>query len=326
MEFTKKHLPYPDQVGLLASRGMDIGDEATAVAALKRIGYYRLSAYSYPMRASLGGPDSRSRPQRSDQFVDGARFSDAVLLHDFDHRLRRTLLPAIQNLEIGLRTKIAYHLSKHGPLAHLTRVGLDPAQCDAVPSGPDHDGTKYESWRREYDSLQTKAKHEEYVRHFLQKYDGNVPVWAAGEFMTMGCLIALYRLMSARDAGRIAAELGVKNKDVLFGWLKALNVQRNHCAHNSRIWNRSTIYPPDRINARMVDPELHHLITADRNKVYFLAAVLAYLLRRVDSGSRFASDFRTVMNKFPSVLGMTPETTMGFVPGWRDEALWSLTV
>lgn len=105
-------------------------------------------------------------------------------------------------------------------------------------------GTKYDTWRSEYDSLQRKAGREDYVAHFATKYDGDVPVWAATEFMTMGCLIGLYRMMQPKDQRRIAEEVGVKNPQVLFGWLKALNVLRNHCAHNARIWNRSTVYPP----------------------------------------------------------------------------------
>ena len=109
------------------------------------------------------------------------------------------------------------------------------------------------------------------------------------------------------------------------GWLKALNVTRNHCAHNARIWNRSTTYPPDRINIRMVEPELQHLLSADTDRIYFLVAVLAHLLRRVDPNSRFPSDFRTLMGKFPVVLGMTPENSMGFVEGWRDEEIWRVS-
>lgn len=50
-----------------------------------------------------------------------------------------------------------------------------------------------------------------------------------------------------------------------------------------------------RINKRMVGSELVHLQTADTDRIYFLAAVLAYLLRRVDPRSRFPSDFRTLI-------------------------------
>ena len=60
------------------------------------------------------------------------------------------------------------------------------------------------------------------------------------------------------------------------------------------------------------------------NKVYFLTAVLAYLLRHVDPDSRFASDLRTTMGKFPSVLGWTPENTRGFVEAGWTERLWSI--
>lgn len=206
----------------------------------------------------------------------------------------------------------------------MDRSGLDPQRCDAVPPGPDREGTRYGTWRREYDSLQRKAAREDYVIHFTTKYDGEVAVWAATEFMTMGCLIGLYRMMLPKDARRVAEDFEVKNPQVLFGWLKALNVLRNHCAHNARIWNRSTVYPPDKINVRMVGRELHHLVSADTNKIYFLVAVLAYLLRPVDPDSRFASDLRTTMGEFPSVLGWTPENSMGFVDGWATEALWSV--
>ncbi len=193
-----KPLPYDQQVCLLASRGLDVGREGDAVRALKRIGYYRLSAYTYPMRAFTA--DDAGNVHRSDDFVAGACLSDAVALHDFDHRLRRTLLPAIQSLEVALRTKVGYHLGKHGPLAHLDRSGLDPQRCNEVSRGPDQAGTKYDAWRSEYDSLQRKADREDYVVHFATKYDGDVPVWAATEFMTMGCLIGLYRMMQPKDA------------------------------------------------------------------------------------------------------------------------------
>ncbi|MBE9404221.1 hypothetical protein IOE58_08485 [Brachybacterium sp. Marseille-Q2903] len=41
MRYSKPHLPYDQQVRLLASRGLDVGSEREAVRALKRIGYYR---------------------------------------------------------------------------------------------------------------------------------------------------------------------------------------------------------------------------------------------------------------------------------------------
>ncbi|WP_218139339.1 hypothetical protein, partial [Propionibacterium cyclohexanicum] len=86
------------------------------------------------------------------------------------------------------------------------------------------------------------------------------------------------------------------------------------CAHNARIWNRSTTCPPKNINPKLMGSDLHHLEWVDAHKVYFLAAILAYLLRRVDRDSRFPSKFRTTTNKYSPVLGMMQENTMRFVP------------
>ncbi len=320
MKYAKPHLTYQDQVRKLAERGMDVADEGTAVAALKRIGYYRLSAYTYVFRLP-GQPSGSSR--RSDEFVAGATLKNAVDLYDFDHRLRRTLMDGLQQLEVGLRVKVGYRLGARSPLAHLDPSHLDAVRCARATSASDPSSpTVFEAWREEYLNLLHKAANEDFVKHFIANYDGEVPIWAACEVMTMGCLISLYQLMGRTDRKRIAEELGVKDPAVLDGWLRALNVERNHCAHNSRIWNRGTIYPPDKISPRIVESDLQHLVGADQHRVYFLAAVLGYLLRRVHPQTRWPSDFRTTMSKFPEGLSVTPVNSMGFVESWRTLDLW----
>lgn len=324
VRYTKPHLKYDEQVKLLASRGLDVGHEAEAVRALKRIGYYRLSAYTYPFRNRADSSTGAESTTPKETFRSGYTLAHAVNLHDFDHRLRGNLLSATQVFEVGLRTKVAYTLGKRGAFAHLDIAHLNLRECQSDARGPDHDGTKYEVWKQGYDRLQREAKNEVFVQHFLSKYDGDVPIWAAVEFMTFGSLIALYRLLDNRDSKRIAEEFGVLNQQVFHGWCKALNVLRNHCAHNGRVWNRHTIYPPSAINRKMVGEELHHLEGADQNRLYYLAAILAYLHKQMNAKSRFASEFTTTMKKFPPVPGLSPEKDMGFVREWRSEHLWAL--
>lgn len=324
MKYAKPHLNYQDQLQLLASRGMEIGDEAGAVTALKRIGYYRLSAYTYVFRLPLDGVEV-STARRSDSFRIGTALPDVVALYDFDHRFRRTLLDGLQQVEVGFRVKVAHRLGARSPFGHLSTEHLDPDRCSSPSARASADPmTAFGSWSEEYSLLQRKASSEEYVKHFVDCYDGEVPVWAACEFMTMGCLLGLYSLMTKTDRRRIAEDLGVKNPQVLEGWLKALNVARNHCAHNSRIWNRSTVYPPDKINPRIVGQDLHHLSEADPHKVYFLAAVVEYLLRSIHPETRWSSDFRTTMSKFPDLQVITPQNSMGFVADWKSLPLWAI--
>lgn len=316
MLYTKPHLPFDQQVKLLASRGMDTGDEGDAVRSLRRIGYYRFSGYSYTFR-QVDHPTG----QRLDRFEPGTTLKGVVALHDFDSRLRHTMGAGLQALEIGFRVKVAYHLGKASPLAHLDPGFLDPVNCAKPPRWKSDKLTTYESWRDEYDSLQRKAEREDYVGHFTRAYGGDVPIWAACELMTMGCLVALFDLLQSKDRRRIADELEVKDPKVLSAWLRALNVLRNHCAHNARIWNRKTIYPPAQINTNIVPADLHHLCGADTDRLYFLATTMAFLLRRIDAQTRWPSDFRTTMSKFPQIVGATTDS-IGVVEGWRDESVW----
>ena len=50
--YTKPFLTIDQQLDLIASRGLDIGDRDYAADCLKNIGYYRLSGYWYPLRES----------------------------------------------------------------------------------------------------------------------------------------------------------------------------------------------------------------------------------------------------------------------------------
>ncbi|WP_157720030.1 Abi family protein [Microlunatus sagamiharensis] len=325
MRYDKPHLTYPEQIRLLLSRGLDVGDPAEATRTLQRIGYYRLSAYTYVLRQPGSGDASDGRVPRSDQFVEGAALADATKLHDFDQRLRRTILDGLQRVEIGLRSSVAYQLGKADPFGHLDPIFLDAEACSKPPeAGAGGSANAYDDWRQKYDELQHRSRGEDYVKHFLTAYEGEIPVWTATEFMTMGCLVYLVKLLSATDARRVSEKFRVKNREVLHGWLKALNVLRNDCAHNCRIWNRSTIYPPKRVNARMVEDDIHHLSQVDTDKLYVLVALLAYLLKAVEPKSTWISDFTTTMNKFPASHGMTPENMMGFPTDWRRLSIWQV--
>lgn len=323
MKYAKPHLNYNEQVDLLRSRGLAIGHAPGAVRALKRIGYYRLSAYTYVFRMPGVTATADQRPARLDTFVEGATLEQAVALSDFDDKLRGVLLTGLQQVELGLRVQIAYQLGKTDAHGHLSAEHLDPARCGkSVTNGLGGAQTRYGDWLARYEKLLSESRNEDFVKHFLLKYDGDVPIWAATEFMTFGCLTALYDLLSSRDAGAIAKNLGIKNRDVLHGWLKALNVLRNHCAHNARIWNRATVYPPRVPAANLTDARLHHLSTVDNNRLYFLASLTAHILICLDSATNWPRQFATVMSKFPSSHGMTPTNSMGFPERWKELDLW----
>lgn len=324
--YSKPHLPYDQQLQTMAARGMHYSDRGVALRALKRVGYYRISAYSYPFRAPLNLNEPRGGADgRSDAFLPGTDFSSVLALYDFDRKLRAILADALECLEIGLAVQIGYVAGKRDPFVHLMRAHLDEAACSAT----DRDNPKldvHEGWLQRYDKHQRDARNEDFVKHFILNYEGELPIWAATEVMSFGSLVRLYSLLQPSDRKKIAKNLGVSDGALLHGWLLSLNVLRNHCAHHGRVWNRVMAYAPARIKPNLVSMNLRHLgslTEAKRPKLYFMAALLAQLVIQIDPDTNWPRNFVGVMKKFPAMEGMTPQNSMGFPEKWLAESLWA---
>ncbi|CAN5396341.1 hypothetical protein BH10ACT4_BH10ACT4_12320 [soil metagenome] len=184
-------------------------------------------------------------------------------------------------------------------------------------------------WLARYEKLKHDAREEDYVKHHILHYDGNVPIWVATEFMDFGCLIRLYGLMLPADQKKIAEEMGLSrdnNGKTLYRWLIALNILRNHCSHSNRVWNRSTVEQPPSFSAQVVGSRLHHLndiANARRQKLYYLASLIAYVAVEVNPTTNWPRTFKTQAKKLGNVGGMTLENTMGFPEDWDALTLWN---
>lgn len=101
---------YQEQLQLLKDRGMLFRDEAIALVNLKSISYYRLKGYWWDMQFD----------KVSHSFKENTIFEDLIDRYNFDRQLRLILFDAIERIEVGLRTKMIYHLSlTYGPHWYL---------------------------------------------------------------------------------------------------------------------------------------------------------------------------------------------------------------
>ena len=113
MTYSRPWMKFAEQLALLKSRGMDVGSEQAALSYLERIGYYRLSAYWHPFRVWMmqqHADSGRIASVRTDKFMTGTHFVDAVNLYLFDKKLRLIVLDALERIEVALRVDIAYLL------------------------------------------------------------------------------------------------------------------------------------------------------------------------------------------------------------------------
>lgn len=78
-------------VNLLESRGLLICDRNKAIQYLDNIGYYRLSAYMYPLL---------KMPKTAHLYKEGSTFEKVMMLYRFDKKLRLLMFNEIEKIEI----------------------------------------------------------------------------------------------------------------------------------------------------------------------------------------------------------------------------------
>ena len=93
-----KHYSEPhDLVRLLKSRGLSVKDDVKVQHYLEHIGYYRLSAYMYPLL---------KLPKEQHVYKPGVSFDRVMMLYRFDKKLRLLLFNEIEKIEVAIRSAI----------------------------------------------------------------------------------------------------------------------------------------------------------------------------------------------------------------------------
>ena len=88
--FTKRFESSVNLVNLLESRGLQICDRNKAIQYLDNIGYYRLSAYMYPLL---------KMPKTVHLYKEGSTFEKVMMLYRFDKKLRLLMFNEIEKIE-----------------------------------------------------------------------------------------------------------------------------------------------------------------------------------------------------------------------------------
>ena len=324
MHYDKPHLTIDQQLRRLIDRGLHVDDRAAAGRVLETVGYYRFSAYAYPFRTTreTDAPRGTSVQFRADTFQVGASFGWAEEIWGFDRALRLLLLDAVEMVEIALRSKVGYHLGRRDTFGYLSRESLDPAKCDRQDAD-DYERSVFDVWIDRYKGHQTRATAEDFIRHYVEKYDARLPVWVATEIMEFGQLVRLFGFMRDEDQSSVSKDLAQVSGAVLARWMKVVNYARNLSAHHARIWNRKLTYKLGRLPENA--PKLLHLNAHShgRERVYAVCAVLAFLTDAIRPDSRWSNRLRELIEGFPATPPVSPETHMGFPQEWRAFELWS---
>lgn len=172
IHFDKTYTTPADIVGILRERGLDVADSQRAEHYVRNIGYYRLSAYLYPLLQT---------PKEEHRFKNGSRFQDALNLYRFDKKLRLFLFNEIEKVEIALRSTLANTVAEEtGKIFWMTDISMFA------------DAEKFNRTMALIDK-EMKSSKEEFILHFKEKYNNAYPpAWILVEILPLGVVTRIY--------------------------------------------------------------------------------------------------------------------------------------
>jgi abortive infection bacteriophage resistance protein len=317
MTYQKPYLPLAQQRELLEGRGMHIPDHAKAEEYLRRIGYYRLSAYWYPFRRLERLADGSHR--LGDCFKDGTTFKHVTDLYAFDKTLRLLAIDAIERIEISTRTEVALAIGRHDPWAHR-----DPKAVDAnfTRISENHSDSKYDGWLRKLDERAATSK-EEFAVHFRSKYPSEpMPIWIAVELLDFGPLSHFLSGMRYADLQHVEKGYGGLRPHLVKSWVRSLSGVRNVCAHHSRLWNKPLIDQPAKPQRGEI-PDLDHIEESpwSNRRIYAAFSVMNVMLQRVNPRTKWPDRLKAHLQTFPVAPNISLQDA-GFPKGWQELSLW----
>ncbi len=293
--FSKSFTSSEELVYLLQSRGLEIENPKKAKSYLNNIGYYRLSAYMYPLLQT---------PKTAHRYKQGASFKKVMMLYRFDKKLRLLIFNEIEKIEIAIRRAV---------LQIPTEIHGDPFWLTKQSYFMDVD--KFLETLKSITSEYNKSK-EEFIKHFKQTYsEPYPPAWILGELLTIGNINAIYRnIKQNRIRKRIAKQFGLPI-DVFESWLTVIAVMRNACGHHARVWNKQNAIPPAMLNHPV---GAWITLPTDSMRTYFDICIIKYFLDVISPNNDLLAKLRWLFVDYPEI----DLSALGFPKGWEMEPLW----
>ena len=293
--FGKPYLEPREIVRLLKSRGLSIEDDKKAEHYLKHIGYYRLSAYMYPLL---------KLPKEQHIYKPGASFGRVMMLYRFDKKLRMLLFNEIEKIEVAVRAAVVN--------IRTSMIGDSFWMCDH------RNFSDSNRFARTMSLIDGELRHsrEDFITHFKATYSNPYPPsWILSEILPFGVITNIYsNIKNKKIKKRISQAFGLQI-DPFESWLTIITGQRNACCHHSRVWNKQYS-----IRATLPNRISHPWITlpADTQRIYFTMCIIKYFLDIISPNNDMLANLRWLFVNFPKI----DLAAMGFPKGWEMEPIW----
>ncbi len=294
-----QHKPFrtfDEQLNILeAERGLIINDHDYAKSCLTELNYYRLSGYSLTMR-------------KNDKFYKDLSFEDMMQIYNFDKELKLYILNYLEDIEISLRTHVAYELGKQD---------TDPNSTVSYLKSENYaSNAHFVNFTSLIADEISNSKKEAFVKHHKRKYKGVLPVWALVETLSFGKISMLYSSLGSELKKQICADYYSPDHYIpLDNLFEGLVVLRNLCAHHARLYNRGITVKPN-----FSKGEMDYLCEQGYergqigSKLFFRLLIIIRLSPDKNITETIISDINQLHSKYPFV----DLKHYGFMKNWEE--------
>ena len=278
----KKPTTIEEQIKLLKSREVVIEDENFAKKFLRIYNYYFVTGYLHPYKAS-------------DDKYKNISFNGIVTQIKFDMRLREICMYALDIIEEGLKTIIAYEFShnyENGNIAYAYSLYFP------------NDEDKHTRLMEHYNVSLNNNKELPYVKHNMKTYE-ILPTWVAIELFTLGNIEKFFSMLDTNTKKKIEDIIGFpKNK--IQNWIENLRIFRNMVAHNQRLYNFSILSMPKKAKE----------YNKQTGKIFDYVIVMKYLfLDNEDWNTYVLPRFEYIFDDFKDDVDLK---CIGFPDDWKN--------
>ena len=293
--YTKTYASPSQLVALLRFWGLAILDETKVKNYLKHIGYYRFSAYLYPLLTI---------PKENHVFKSGSTFDNALDMYRFDRHLRLLMFNQIEKIEVAVRSAIVNITSRETG----NPFWMTESTCF-------YDAKQFVKTKQLIDTELAKSR-EDFIEHFRTTYsEPYPPAWMLAEILPLGVLTKIYENIKSNQIRKKIAQEFSLNVPVFMSWMTIITVTRNNCCHHSRVWNRTFA-----LRALTMRHMARPWISANVNhqKVYFSLCIIKYFVDIISPTNDMTTKLQSLLSNYPTI----DTNAMGFPTGWELEALW----
>jgi len=283
-------------IPLLKKRGLDISGEQRAAGYLANIGYFRLSAYFYPLL---------KEPKTDHIYKEGATFDMALDMYRFDRKLRILLFNEIEKIEVAIRSAMNNWISD----------GLN----DVFWMTDEKYFKNSVIFSKTMDIIQSEISKtkEEFILHFHNKYiNPYPPAWMITEIIPLGALYNIFNNLKSKSLKKKVSNTFGLSLPAFSSWMLILSNLRNLCGHHVRVWNKEISF--------VASNPLQHTFpwidssNTDLKRIYFRICIIKYLLFTVSPNNTFTRKLKSLLAEYPTI----DVKAMGFPANWQTEPLW----